>query len=572
MQHYSKSILIMARVFIFSLVLLSLIISHYNLAQCDTVRYQNPICETYTTYENVKYGEATVWNIPYNNTDLYMNVYTPNNDTLSKRPLMIWVHSGGFLNGNKEHDDIVALCDSFVKRGYVTATIDYRKGFNPTSSTSAERAVYRGVQDLRAAIRYLKEHHITYGIDTNYTFIGGSSAGAFSTLQLVYMEQYEAPPSIGSGIGYPALGCLDCEGNNYVHNMDISGYVALWGAVGDSNWVSPHETTPGLLIHGTTDGTVPYGVGHPFGVPTTPITHGTRSVANQLSALNIPYTTYIVEGEGHEFHGASNGTWNNPPTAYYDTIFNLINTHYSEILRQEVQPIIGDDIVCPFDTIIYEINIPVGFTSCWEVDNATIIESNNNQVKVVVGETNPVSIKSKQYSEIAAYNGTSIKTVEVSQIENVNFIYFDDNLEVSFILPNNNYVVYYWDFGDGSFSSDENPIHNYGAAGEYEVTLTIETINGCIFSKTKVINIQTSAVSEETFEYKIYPNPASDEVHIYTNNNILSIALTDLNGRVVFDDESINTNQILIKLNQLEKGIYFLNFNGGEVVEKIVVN
>src|SRR5690554_8203526 len=98
---------------------------------------------------------------------------------------------------------MMALCDSFARRGYVTATIDYRKGFNPLSNTSAERAVYRGTQDLRAAIRFLKEKHNTYGIDTNYTFIGGSSAGAFAVIHTIYMDQNEAPSSIQSGIGYP---------------------------------------------------------------------------------------------------------------------------------------------------------------------------------------------------------------------------------------------------------------------------------------------------------------------------------------------------------------------------------
>ncbi|MDB9806208.1 alpha/beta hydrolase fold domain-containing protein, partial [Crocinitomicaceae bacterium] len=96
-------------------------------------------------------------------------------------------------------DDMVALCDSFARKGFVTASIGYRKGFNPLSQSSAVRAVYRGTQDARAAIRYLKEFATTYGIDTNYTFVGGSSAGGFMALHTAYLTDAEAPSDIQGG-------------------------------------------------------------------------------------------------------------------------------------------------------------------------------------------------------------------------------------------------------------------------------------------------------------------------------------------------------------------------------------
>src|SRR5699024_5631758 len=113
------------------------------------------------------------------------------------------------------------------------------------------------------------------------------------------LDQDEMYSSINAGLGYPALGCLDCTGNDYNHNMDITGYVSLWGAIGDSTWIQADETTPGLLVHGTSDGTVPFGIGHPFGVPTMPKTQGSRPIHNQLNHLGIPHEYYFVEGEGH---------------------------------------------------------------------------------------------------------------------------------------------------------------------------------------------------------------------------------------------------------------------------------
>lgn len=39
---------------------------------------------------------------------------------------------------------------------------------------------------------------------------------------------------------------------------------------------------------------------------------------------------------------------------------------------------------------------------------------------------------------------------------------------------------YEWDFGDGTTSTEENPTHTYLQAGEYDVVLYIETVNGCM--------------------------------------------------------------------------------------------
>jgi gliding motility-associated-like protein len=54
-------------------------------------------------------------------------------------------------------------------------------------------------------------------------------------------------------------------------------------------------------------------------------------------------------------------------------------------------------------------------------------------------------------------------------------------------------LSYLWDFGDGSTSTLSNPIHTYTDTGSYDVTLIIETTNGCIgidtFSVPGMINV-----------------------------------------------------------------------------------
>ncbi|HZH85776.1 MAG TPA: PKD domain-containing protein [Brumimicrobium sp.] len=526
-------------------------------SQCDTVRYEKPLFNSITQHVNVKYGEAQRWNIPYNDEDLYMNIFTPDNDTLSKRPLMIWVHPGGFLNGSKELQDMMALCDSFAQRGYVTATIDYRKGFNPLSNTSAERAVYRGTQDLRSAIRFLKAKHNLYGIDTNYTFIGGSSAGAFAVIHTVYMNQNEAPSSIASGFGYPALGCLDCTGNNYVHGMNISGYVNLWGAIGDSTWINANETAKGLHIHGKADGTVPFGVGHPFAVPTTPITHGSRSITNKLSALNIPHTKYFVDGQGHEFHGTSNGDWNNPPTPYWDTIYNLIEDHYISILRKNTFPIQGNDLACINDTLTYRIATPNNYKICWEVINGTLLHAAGDSAQIVFSNAGNAEINVKQFTEIAAYNGTSSLSVEVTE-PIVDFIGTMNGMSVSFNSTPTGFDSYQWDFGDGNSSNLENPTHSYSNAGIYTVVLNVADTNGCHASLEKTLDFSTlDVLNNELTGLKIYPNPTRNLLNITSENDLKTLVLYSSQGQIIKTIDVQGKSQ-QIDMAYLNSGIYFL--------------
>ena len=61
-------------------------------------------------------------------------------------------------------------------------------------------------------------------------------------------------------------------------------------------------------------------------------------------------------------------------------------------------------------------------------------------------------------------------------------------------------ILYFWDFGDGQQSNDQNPTHTYTSVGQYTVNLTIETTEGCIdtLSMTKLGLIT------------VHPNPVAD--------------------------------------------------------------
>lgn len=64
---------------------------------------------------------------------LYLNVYTM--DIVKKRPVMVWIHGGGFSNGSG--DTTVYGPDYIVRKDVVLVTLNYRLGALGTLLVSA---------------------------------------------------------------------------------------------------------------------------------------------------------------------------------------------------------------------------------------------------------------------------------------------------------------------------------------------------------------------------------------------------------------------------------------------------
>ena len=315
---------------ILSLLLFSTIILAQNIN-----RYTDSVFTVTQTVTNGTYATAQELNMPYqgesltHSSDLKFHLFTPTNDTLKKRPMFIAIHGGGFVSGNKENEDMIEFCKLFAQRGYVTATIQYRLGMSLLSSISGERAVYRGLQDGRAAIRFFKDNWQTYGVDTNNIYLVGSSAGAFIALHNLFLNEETEKPAGANLISHfpptlddgPDLGKLDAINLMLKHGSNPNGVISLWGALQDTTLIKVDDgNIPLLLIHGTADNIVPFDVGSPFNAVSLPSTYGSKPISERLSAINKNAETYFVSNEGHEFYGVLNGNWNPAPNNYWDTI------------------------------------------------------------------------------------------------------------------------------------------------------------------------------------------------------------------------------------------------------------
>src|SRR5690606_5007466 len=96
-------------IILFTCCIQTLLFSQYN-----ENRYRHAIFSQVNAQTDVQYGSAPQWVWPYLNESLKLNVYQPDGDVIANRPLIIFAHAGGFLNGSKDVDDMVALCDSFA--------------------------------------------------------------------------------------------------------------------------------------------------------------------------------------------------------------------------------------------------------------------------------------------------------------------------------------------------------------------------------------------------------------------------------------------------------------------------
>jgi PKD repeat protein len=97
---------------------------------------------------------------------------------------------------------------------------------------------------------------------------------------------------------------------------------------------------------------------------------------------------------------------------------------------------------------------------------------------------------------------TIVKPVFVNETPDVAFLWevaCEDTLTYfypdSSIMDISSIVTWLWDFGDGQFSTEQSPAHNYENIGYYDVTLTVSDTGVCTNSLTQEIFINASPVA-----------------------------------------------------------------------------
>ena len=210
---------------------------------------------------NVQYATGNVREPKTGKRALLLDVYEPDREAdAGKRPAMIAIHGGGFLFGDKS--EMTNICRELAARGYVCFSINYR--LVPDDPPGADqdqytRTVMAAVTDADHAARWVEANAAKYRVDTARMFIGGSSAGAVTSMLLAYNPEIKPP-----------------------HFRAVAD---MWGTMGPRvNWIRKGGP-PLLIIHGKEDETI------------------TVSAAEQIDArakqVGLPHETFLIEGMGH---------------------------------------------------------------------------------------------------------------------------------------------------------------------------------------------------------------------------------------------------------------------------------
>jgi PKD repeat protein len=134
-------------------------------------------------------------------------------------------------------------------------------------------------------------------------------------------------------------------------------------------------------------------------------------------------------------------------------------------------------------------------------------------------------------------------------------------LQVNFNNSSSNSYFYHWDFGDGTTSSEINPIHTYNVVSTYDVIL-IAGNNSCpadTLIKQNYITVITD-INETDYNLSVtaFPVPAHNYITLKTeNNSITAIKIINHTGKEIISLPYFHLSKT-IDIKQLTPGIYFI--------------
>jgi acetyl esterase/lipase len=230
--------------------------------------------------------------------DLYL---PPKRVASQPRPLIIYIHGGGWMGGHTRQSaafsNFPQVLASLASEGFVVASLEYR--------LSGEAKFPAQLQDVRAAIRFLKTNAAKYGIDPTKVALWGGSAGghlaALGGLSCGAPGIDDKPQPAGSECVQAVVSWYGVFDFAPMVQRAEQAPVALLGCENGTTCpadriaaVSPltyldAKDPPFLLIHGDDDKVVP--------------AEQSRIAATRMMAVGVPVETIFLPGIDHSWIG-----------------------------------------------------------------------------------------------------------------------------------------------------------------------------------------------------------------------------------------------------------------------------
>jgi predicted esterase len=275
------------------------------------LRYRHPVFSSATVSTNITYGSAP--DNSGNPVALQLDLYRPAGDTVARRPVVVWVHGGGFAAGDKASGRNFATY--FARRGYIAASINYRLlappgcGGNPDPTPECVRAAEAAQHDAQAAVRWLRANAAFLGVDASRIAMAGSSAGAITSLLTGWRP--EDPGTSG----------------NPGPSSAIRAAVSIAGGTPTNEYITAGDA-PAIFFHGTQDRTVFYA--------------WAVSNAGAMYNLRIPVVLQSFQGAGHGLVEQGFGDVIYEQASYF--LYGML-----DLARAEGQPAAAARAVAPYE-------------------------------------------------------------------------------------------------------------------------------------------------------------------------------------------------------------------------------
>jgi hypothetical protein len=451
----------------------------------------------------------------------------PSSDTVSKRPLIVLLHTGSFLpkylnttpTGYKDDSATIEMARGFAKRGYVVCVPAYRQGWNPAATTQEARAasimqaVYRAEQDAKAAVRYMKKNAALYKVDANKVVMGGQGTGGYITLTYLYVTrnaETRYAKFIGSNnqpyIDTAMLGDIDnlltgtiSQPNNPGYSSAINMGFNLGGAIGDTTWMEASDL-PVIGMHSWSDPFAPDTSGIvmvPGNGPVIPV-DGSRNICRRAEMLGLqPWDKCSFPGDA------------------YTTASKKNNMNISGYYRFKIA------YPGPY---VYQ-------AAPWEWwDSATTVGVAYLTYKAIGAPDTTAMRKAKEcHANGLATNQYMSKAKAIAYIDTIQN-YITPRIMIALQLK-----------GYQQFCPE-------GAKGFNSPSLPIG--------------------------FEVFPNPAQNHFTIKSENAITGISIIDFSGKEIMKQSTDGVKKISINRDALVNGIYLLRVQttAGEKVQRLILN
>jgi len=179
---------------------------------------------------------------------------------------------------------------------------------------------------------------------------------------------------------------------------------------------------------------------------------------------------------------------------------------------------------------------------------------------------------------LIAYYGDQADTLTISINVNLHaapeaaFSVLEDSLYLpdamaGFVNESEHADQFYWEFGDGDFSTNEAPWHVYDQAGTYSVLLVAGNAwcpqDSVLKEDYLLVQEENGIESDGLADFEMFPNPVGDKLHVKipdTYHGACRLRVSDMRGVLVLDNRSVvmpgETHSLDVSM--LAEGLYLL--------------